>query len=290
MGPRNEQEARAILFALAREARSRVGLDSNSGWAEIAARAQQAYGVAVKTGRLLGDDGWHIPDDGGVGRPTLVIDPLDRGRERLAFTFCHELMHHLIRQEGRLLSFLHDYAPGTSLDTALDRYCNMGAAEMLMPSGEVRRTIEEQGFSITLIEQLDRRLIASKPAIAIQLAQCASHECYIVECQYGVPGAHNRGQPELAQSRSSRRPCLHTTLATGSPSAKYPIGRYVTIPPTHLMAQAYEEQSLVKGFARIPFRNPSDWRVDCEAFFYRGKVYATFNVTSPNSPQQMRLL
>lgn len=87
--------------------------------------------------------------------------------------------------DGELYGFLDDHSP-QDLHPTLERFCHMGAAEFLVPSVEIRKIIDEQGFSIVLIRDLDEKFPASKPAIAIQLTQCASHQCIVMVCEYGL--------------------------------------------------------------------------------------------------------
>lgn len=286
----SEREARERLLSIAQEVRAELGIRPEWGWREIAPLAEQAFGLRVKAGHLSEDEGWHVPDSP-YGPATVGINTWDRGYERMTFTLCHELMHHVLRQDrnGSLLSFLHELAPGSSLDAVLERYCDMGAAEILLPAQSVRDVIRERGFSITLVEELDQRFAASRPAIAIQLAQCASHKCFVVVCDLGVPSTGNPAQREMSQLRVPAHPCLYTSWSSSSPSCSYRIGRNVPIPHDHLIAQAYEEQALVRGRGRIPFRSGRNWIADSEAFFYKGRVYAAFNVTDPGSPLQMAL-
>ena len=184
-----------------------------------------------------------------------------------------------------LISFLHEYAPkDQDFKAALEVFCNIGAAEFLVPSQNVRDLVVQQGFSMTLIETFETIFSASKPAIALQMAHCASHKCFVVVCEYGSPQERflQNQQGLLGNQEQLVQPQLFVRYSATSPAIeKYSIGRFVTIPKDHVIHIAYQNKSLCTGTALIPFRSGKRWEVDCEAFFYRGKVYAAFNVTSP---------
>lgn len=133
------------------------------------------FGITVKEGRLFRRDGMYHPDP-----PRIIIDPSSRSQERVNFSYFHEVSHHLVRHDRELYSFINDYySSDKELELTIEAYCNMGAAEFLVPASDVRAAIKAKGFSVQLLPQLDQDYPASKPAIAIQLAECASHKCIV---------------------------------------------------------------------------------------------------------------
>ena len=70
----------------------------------------------------------------------IVLNTRVRLLERLNFTFDHELMHDRIEYDDDLLSLLAD-AYVQSEETVIERLCNAGAAELLMPSDEDRKSV-----------------------------------------------------------------------------------------------------------------------------------------------------
>lgn len=240
-------------------------------------------GIKVREQNLSPDDGLYLPGT----PPRIALDPAVSEQERLNFTYFHEISHHLIREDDELYGFLDDCSP-QELSPTLEKYCNIGAAEFLVPMLDLRQIISSQDFSIQLIPELDQQFPASKPAIAIQLAECAAHECIVLICEFGLLPELNPGQTGLGL-RAAPQPCLFVRYSSSSPSCKYTSGRFVPIRRNHLLANAFDEKSAIKGFDSIPFRSKTNWSVACEALYYRGKVYAVFNITSPQSPAQLRL-
>jgi hypothetical protein len=232
-------------------------------------------GLTVVERELPFDEGQYVPD-----HRLIIIDPRISDSARRNFTFFHEVSHDLIRRDDLLYAFLHEYASREDdFEAALERYCNIGAAEFLIPAADVSDAIARNGFSIRLIEQLDQIYPASKPAIATQLAHCASHQCFIAVCAY------DHVQTFLEERRTVSQLELHVLYSASSLGvAKYRIGRYTPIPAGHIIACAYEQQQFTIGNDCIPFRNNHTWMAACEAFPYKGKVYAAFHASAPPGP------
>jgi hypothetical protein len=285
---RTEREARQRVRALVQRTKAGLGLKKAPRYLGVRDPVAAYLGVMVKEARLpLGDEGQYIPGDPSI----IVVDPRVGDPERLNFTFFHEATHHLICQDDALYSFIHEYASADagSFDAVLERYCNAGAAEFLIPAEDVRQVIAERGFSIKLVEHLESIYPTSKPAIAIQLAQCAAHRCFVIVCEFGQMPQRQLPQASFISPVNSGAQ-LYVLYASSSPPTKYPIGRFVPVPNDHVIALAYQSQDLVKDVAPILFRSGNrGWQCECEALYYKGRVYAAFNASPPISPQQLCL-
>jgi Zn-dependent peptidase ImmA (M78 family) len=243
----------------------------------------QYLGILVYEKELDFDEGMYLRSD----QPRIVMDIKEADPERRNFTFYHEITHHLIHQDPELYSYLHEYALD-DLESVIESFCNIGAAEFLVPSNDVMAIVAKEGFSIELISYLDVRYPASKPAIAIQLAQVAAHQCAIVVCAYGhIPSRYEAAA--LFDSLPNELPQIYVQYSACSPSFKYKIGRFVAIPREHIISNAYIENASLSGKGLIPFLSGTKWEVPCEAYFYKGKVYAVFNVTSSVPRGQLSL-
>jgi Zn-dependent peptidase ImmA (M78 family) len=238
--------------------------------------------IQVKEGKHpFGDgDGYYISNP----NPTILIDPEVKVQERLNFTFYHEVTHHLIKQDNELYSFIHEYG-FHGFDQTLEHYCNIGAAEFLVPLEKIQEHIKQKGFGIQLIYEFDNICSASKPALAIQLAQAANHKCIVVVCEYGF--LQNQNQSQTGMDCEEKKLQLFVQYASSSPSCKYSCSRFVPIPRNHLIYAAYLNQQYVVGRDKTIFKSGNNWTVDCEAFFYRGKVFAVFNLSMPVPTNQM---
>lgn len=243
----------------------------------------QKLGIKVKEENLPFSEGSYVP----LSPPQIIIDPRINDPDRRNFTFFHEITHHLIAQDDDLIEFLNEYAYHNEEHT-LERLCNVGATEFLAPLREVQALIQEQGFHISLIEVLDQLFPASKPALALQLAEAAPHQCVVVVCEYGLPPT--RGQEQSGFSFASPlQPYLFVQYAATSPLCKYPCGRFAAIPSDHLIGAAFQNRRSLKGQANIPLPSGKLWTTDCDAHFYLGKIYAAFNITPAPAKEQLSL-
>lgn len=271
------------LFKLARQLAKRkrdeiVALDLSR-----ARTIAKHYGLSWKLGKLpLNKDGSYDEE-----KKTIIVNSRISSVERRKFTFFHELMHHFIRQDGGILSYLHDSASSERLDTTLERLCQIGAAEFVIPADEVRSHLSDTPFSTLAIPVLCEQFGASAPAVAFQMTYCARHECYLTICELDQRH-HNENQKAFLESRYVGR-ILRIIYSAQSSRTKFSIARFTEIPSNHLIWAVFREQNHRVGRADIPFRSGTVWIVDCDALFFRNAVYAFFNATSPVAPQQLSL-
>lgn len=276
-----EKDAKWRMRELVRKVKCDLGVEYRLQYHGIDDLVADHLGIKVIEGIVsFGDGGIYLPNR---NPPEIIIDPAVGNQERLNFTFFHEISHHLIRQDGELYGFLDDHSP-RDFHSVLEQYCNIGAAEFIVPADDVRQIIAELGFSVELIRELDKVFPASGSAIAIQLAQCASHSCVVVVCEYGViPQRRSLDQVVFGGDEEPSKSRLFVRYSSGSPTYKYNTGRFIPISKEHIIMTAYQGQSLVKGRGNIPVRSGRPWPNDCEAMFYKGNVYGVFNVTAPPS-------
>ena len=232
----------------------------------------------------LDKEGAYIED-----QAKIIINKLITSDERRRFTLFHELVHHLIRLDGDLYSYLHEiYTDDSIFDRTIELLCNIGAAEFILPREQVREVIENEGFSLQLLLKFCEERKVSGPAALIQLIQCAPNKCYGVICEYGFSPNSNPGlQQAFVQQTTGQH--LYILQAMWSPSAEYPIARFTRIPDNHILASGLLDKNPINGVDRIPFRSGREWRVPCEVQFFRQNVYGIFHASSPPNPMQPRL-
>jgi len=275
----SERELRARVIDLVRKARGQIPPGATPE--EVA----QRFGLQVRLGDLPdGKDGAYLEDS-----RAIVVSQVVTSKERRNFTCYHELVHHLIRQDDPLYSYLHEtYSDAGQFEGVIELLCNVGAAELIIPQEQVRALIEAEGFTLTHLPRLCTDRDVSAPAGLIQLVLCAPHPCYGVACDFGLsPIQHHQGQHSFIAS--VERHGLYILYAVWSPSARYKIARGTVIRDGHLLAQAYQEQRFLSGEEIIPFRSGTKWKVHCEAMYFRGRVYGIFSEKSPVGAGQPRL-
>jgi len=208
---------------------------------------------------------------------TILLNPRGHSRERLHFTFYHELMHHQIEHDEVLLSLFADAVPPAD-ETTMERLCDVGAAELLMPWDEVQALVQAQGLSPRLIPQLCQRYWASSIAVAFQMLDTAPQACYLVIAAPAgggrAPRRLGRGDPPYPVTP----PPLTMRYTATSPAARYSIKRGQAVPADHPIATAWVHAgTVVRAPARLPFASGRGWEVACEALAFRRKVFAFFH-------------
>lgn len=167
----------------------------------------------------------------------VVVNSKTTSPPRIAFTIYHEIFHYLIQEEGDEIIELYGEVLRNqeAFEDAIERCCNAGAAEFILPRHAVLAAIAERGFSVNLIEYLSNSYGSSLLATSVQLASCAPVRCYVVVCSYGASPVwpHSQG---LYIEQAARRPDLH-----------YPWGRGTSIPSDHLLRQVWDTGRRLAG-------------------------------------------
>ena len=198
-------------------------------------------------------------------RNTIIINSNVSASSRYRFTFFHELTHFLIENSSSLLSNLHETYEGEDLEKYIEELCNVGASEWLIPYEDIKKYFSNHNFSIEYISNLCSIFCASGIAVALQMVTTvATHKCYLV-----IASRDSFGN-------------LVVKYTAQSQSAKYKVGKNSIVSQKHLLTTAFDEKCFVAGQDLIPFKSKTQWKVDCEAIYYKGLVYSIFNVEKPN--------
>lgn len=200
----------------------------------------------------------------------IAIDTQKGTPERVNFSFFHEISHHIIENDDEIFFQMTELVGDKkALDDIEEELANVGAAEFLMPSYEIKALIDQKGFSIRLFPEIYEKYPASRPAVLIQMAQYASHKCILCMCD-----------PTLDESLHNR---LKVEFSTRSPSTKYFMGKSYLIPLGHYLNDLSEYTPyLYDRNAQIPYKKSrSVHKVFSEGIFYDRKVYALFNLNEP---------
>lgn len=258
------------------EIRSRFPAASNYSYSTDNIIAQ-SLGLDVTEQTGIEDDGYFVDEK-------IVINSDITYMERKNFSLFHEITHYLISTDEEIISFLMDYHAGREkgFQRYIESLCNFGAGEFLAPIGQIKDQIQEDKFSITLIKKLDKLFPASKPAIIFQLARAASHKCTLVVVDRRVLSSAPDHQQNGFGNRSAVKYKYYILYSATSKRNKYRPGRYTLIPKHHVLRNAYEEQSVIMASDFIPYKSGNRNHIcDCEAMYYRGKVYGLFNLERP---------
>ena len=231
--------------------------------------------------------------DGILQGRTILINSHIQNEERKQFTRFHEVVHYLINEDGELISILHDATWGQNgkYKKQLERLCNVGAAEFLMPREEFTKLYKEQGFSVELIPFAANRFGSSTIATTIQLAQVAPNSCITAICEHGLISnktAQSQGHLFNEKIRTPKSK-LHVVYSASSPATKYWLAKDTNIPDDHLIRQAFLEGRPLEGDSHVPFRSGNQGPCYCETLPDKDRVYVLFHLTPPPNPTQLNL-
>lgn len=234
------------IVRMVSDARERYGVPEGCG----AEAACAMVGLEVNYAPLA------LGTDGALLEGRVIVNRGIRWRPRVEFTIYHELFHHLLEEDGDIIEHYTDLlrSDDKQYKKAVERCCDRGAAEFMMPQAQVREAIQAEGFCVDLIELIADRHGSSLIASALQLAHCAPVDCFVVLCSHGLV-------PKVRPRRSS----LYVDYAGASPQRKYMLARFSPVRSDHVLAQAWEECGPVQGESYVPYRSGKYMPCYCEA-------------------------
>ncbi len=203
-----------------------------------------AAGIGFAYAPLPGRDGLLDPDR------RMILLAAGQAKSRQRFTLAHEVMHQLLREDAELLSVLHEIYEGDALEVVLERLCNLGAAEILLPGVAVDRALDERGANPRLVPELAGRFSVSEAVVLVALAARLFNPSVAM-----VAGYRPLRLLEV-QSRGLRR------VATG-----------VRVPDNHVLSEVYQTGLPRSGSAALPGGGP---RMSFSAALVDGRVYVLF--------------
>ena len=226
---------------------------------------------------------------------TILINSRIQSKERKQFTRFHEIVHYLIDEDEDLISILHDATWGQNGEykRQVERLCNIGAAEFLMPREEFTKLYKQKGFSVELIPFAANYFESSTIATTIQLAQVAPNSCITAICEYGLmPNETAQPQrPLFDEENHAPQPKLHVVYSASAPATKYWLAKGTRIPDDHLIHQAFLKDQFLEEESYVPFRSGNKMPCYCEALpdKDRNRVYVLFHLIPPpnQNPDQL---
>jgi Zn-dependent peptidase ImmA (M78 family) len=140
-------------------------------------RLARFYGVEVREVEGMRLDGQVIPLKDGFIIEVAKEKPVKRKR----FTIAHELIHIFLLKEGLvLLDTLHELESLIPLmRRRIERLCDIGASEILMPSHFFEPKLKDYGISVDALFRLRREFQTSITSTAIRIVR-ASNSCAFV--------------------------------------------------------------------------------------------------------------
>lgn len=266
-----ERQIEDKVIGLVARARRRYGIPERCR----AGEACQALGLELVRRPLpRGADGMLAPDG------KVVVSTAIQWMSRLEFTAFHEIVHHLLEEDGELIEFFTEALRSTpsDYDRAIERCCQIGAAEFMVPRERARALISQHGFSVDLVEPLAGLNGASIAAAAVQLAVCAPVDCYVVVCRRGV-------SPLPPNTLG-----LYVEQAVRRADSRFPLVRGTVIPTEHLFYRVWESRQPFSGPSSVPFRSGKHYPCGYgEARLVGGQVVGILYIGAPPRKGQLSL-
>lgn len=257
--------------------------------AALVAHARQVYGIpdgcngveaCEHIGLQCSRGSLTAGTDGFWSNRLIVVNHTVTWPARIEFTIFHEIMHYLLDEDGELIEFFTDTLSRDdgSYKLAIEKCCNQGAAEFLMPQESVRNFIDKRGFSVHLVEELSNWSGASLIAAAAQLAVCSPYDCFVVICS---------SRPLVLNGQVTPKVWVDYSFAPHR--GKYVLAPSTLIPSDHTIAIANERGVSLSESSFIPFRSGRRMPSHCEVVWVGKRQVALLLLEQPVSKSQRSL-
>ena len=265
----------------------------------LVAEACETLAISARTPRIEIADklGFHYRQDSSIAPnlgiyipdpPSITIDPII-WKDRAAFTFFHEVTHYLLDKDGRLISYLHDAVKDEfEFRQTIERACNTGAAEFLIPHSEVLRLASGVQWDSQLIRKVHRSFSASWVACVLQIASVAPHDCIGVVC-----GQNSNSQVQPSRLRANSVDStghLEVLHSISSNSMKYSVARGTRVPIEHAFWSVWETGLDVDVQSFIPYRSGKRQPCRCVGARQGPVILGLLHAIDPPDPRQLRLV
>lgn len=109
----------------------------------------------------------------------------DVSDKRLNFTFCHEIAHTLFPDCANMIHYRNTHRSSFDPDREVEYLCDIGAAEILMPSPYFENDLRDIGVSLLSVNSLSERYQASREAIIRRIPSTNLGVCAVVYLSFG---------------------------------------------------------------------------------------------------------
>lgn len=202
---------------------------------------------------------------------TILINEDINLEERKLFSIYHELCHGLIREEDEFFSDLHDlYENDNEFTKVIERLCDIGACEFLLPRKELLEQIYTHGLSIRLLPDICSKYKVSKQMALRRLAECGNDRCVFAICS-----------KDISYSPQTKEVVLHNLIVENSwntSKQKYFLKKGSTIPKDHKIWNYVDSplQSFTIKDSFIEYRSKKRWKCYVEGIWLSSRLYLMF--------------
>jgi Zn-dependent peptidase ImmA (M78 family) len=138
-------------------------------------RLATRQGIRVRAADLADDqDGCLLP-----GSPPTVYVNRNKPKVRARYTVAHEIVHSLLPEVPRTTGRRY-WRYRVDAQSPVEQLCQVGAAEVLMPTGQLKEFIGVRRESLRLAHEIRRHFCVSLEAAARNLTDLSQHRCAMV--------------------------------------------------------------------------------------------------------------
>ncbi|MFT4413328.1 ImmA/IrrE family metallo-endopeptidase [Fredinandcohnia humi] len=229
--------------------------------------AAKRLGLTIHNGKLQKVDGAFDEKT----KVILINENITLG-QRKRFTLFHEICHYLLRNDDEFFSDLNDiYEDDEEFRKVEERLCDMGAIEFAAPKEQVKALINECGFSITLLLDLEKKFHLSKQSAMWRLAECAPHPCILAIC---------RAEFDIYPLLTLVPKEIKVENAWNSKWTPYKLRKETPIPKDHpiwLTTDSFDDYFSFDD-TYIQFFSGHQMEADIEGIWINGRVYILFSL------------
>jgi hypothetical protein len=128
------------------------------------------------------------------GRQLLLEFNPDRAPARKNYSICHELVHTLFEDCYEMVHQRKSNPTAFDPQQEIERLCQLGAAEILMPEDDFLIDLQRLGFSLANVPELCRRYEASREAVARRMLTLANETAALVFLSRRLKPSESRGE------------------------------------------------------------------------------------------------
>ena len=186
----------------------------------------------------------------------LEFNP-DRPAGRRNFSICHEIAHTFFSDCYEIVQHRRSNPTEYGAGHEVERLCQIGAAELLMPEAEFRRDLASYPFSLSSVSVLMDRYAASREAVIRRMVSLSKQACAAVFLSKRISNTERRNMAD-----GSPVPKMRILYAVPSPTFSLFLPPNKSVPDGSCVYKANEEQRVVRQIERWEISGFGEWVVE----------------------------
>ena len=180
----------------------------------------------------------------------LVIDyNNNKPITRINFSICHEIIHTFFPDQFKMIRLRYKNKKKFDPNQELEKLCDIGAAELLMPANSFQKDLEKYGLKLESVKLLSDRYKASKEAIINRMIHLSGIKCaaIIIELTYKPSQTANENQMTLNFIVDGPKPKMRVQYTIRSEYFNIFIPQHKSIPDDSCVYDAVKQNKIIKS-------------------------------------------